>query len=191
MAPLLVVEDEAVAGAGAEPEHPTREFAISRFGNRLWPFLRFGRAISERLARVVEGFRMHVLVAHRELHEIRISLASRDPVDQSVGDFLAVGERVAERRQRQLPARVVGHGGGVVEAVGVRQNRRSLLARAPEAPPLLEPGDMTYLPARRIDDREPRPELALAGEVVGDAPGAAAGRPQLLEQRFGLHARLV
>ena len=31
---------------------------------------------------------------------------------------------------------------------------------------------MPDFPARRIDDRELRPELALAGEVVGHAPRA-------------------
>jgi hypothetical protein len=41
---------------------------------------------------------------------------------------------------------------------------------------------MADFPARRIDDREARAELALAAEVVGDAAGVLARRFQLVEQ---------
>jgi hypothetical protein len=37
---------------------------------------------------------------------------------------------------------------------------------------------MTDFPARRIDDRELRPELALAGEIVRDAPGVVPRCPE-------------
>jgi hypothetical protein len=46
---------------------------------------------------------------------------------------------------------------------------------------------MPDFPTRRIDDRELRAELALAAEVVGDAPEVRARRAQLFDQ-FGRHA---
>ena len=41
---------------------------------------------------------------------------------------------------------------------------------------------MPDFPARRIDDREHRPELALAAQVVGDAPGVLARGFQRLDK---------
>ena len=84
---------------------------------------------------------------------------------------------VARRREvgkRQIPARVVRHGGGVVEGVRARQDRlgeRSAFAPA-QAPALLEPGDVPDLPLRRIDDVELRPEQSLALEVARHQLGA-------------------
>jgi hypothetical protein len=46
---------------------------------------------------------------------------------------------------------------------------------------------MPDLPARRIDDREQRPELALAAEAVRDGAGARAAGAQLGDQGVGLH----
>ena len=41
---------------------------------------------------------------------------------------------------------------------------------------------MTEFPARRVDDRKLRAELALTRQVVGDAPRMLAGGAQLLGQ---------
>ncbi len=41
---------------------------------------------------------------------------------------------------------------------------------------------MTDFPARRVDDRELRTELALARQIVGEAPRMLAGGAQLLGQ---------
>ena len=46
---------------------------------------------------------------------------------------------------------------------------------------------MTDFPARRIDDREHRAELALAFEIVGDKPGTAARVAELCKE-IGAHA---
>src|SRR2546430_11398254 len=46
----------------------------------------------------------------------------------------------------------------------VRQNR--FAPSAPQAPELLKPAYMTQLPARWIDDRQPRAELARPAEVI-------------------------
>jgi hypothetical protein len=47
---------------------------------------------------------------------------------------------------------------------------------------------MADFPPRRVDDRELWAELAIAREVVGDAPGSFAGIAQLRDQRIGVHA---
>ena len=46
---------------------------------------------------------------------------------------------------------------------------------------------MPHFPARRIDDREQRAELALAGEVVDHAPRALARCAQVPDQLGGVH----
>src|ERR1700751_5034351 len=94
-----------------------------------------------------------------------------------------VASRAKYARSGSPPAPVVRHGGRVVECCGVRQNR--LAPRAPEAPEFLKPAHMAQLPARWIDDRQLRAELARPAEVIRDATGMRAGRLQFLEQ--GLH----
>src|SRR5205823_3131614 len=123
------------------------------------------RRIAERLPRVVEGFGVHLLVARRQANEIRVGPVYT--VDDAIEHRLAIRNRVLERGQRQSPALVVRHGRRVVERVGVGQNR-ARLGLTPEAPIFLEPTDMAHFPARRIDDRKLRPELALARKVVDD-----------------------
>jgi hypothetical protein len=130
---------------------------------------------------------MHFLVPQGELGEVEIGAAAFELVRYPVQNRFPIGQCLPKRRQRQAPARVVRHGGRVVERVGVGQNRRPGFAALPQAPELLEPAHMTHLPARRIDDRQQRAELALAGEVVDHAPRALARFAQLPDQVGGFH----
>ena len=177
VAPFFVVEREPFAALRAQPEEPSRVFVITAVQD--------GRSlirsrITQGLPGVMKGLGMHQLVAQRQLDEIDIN--GREVAHNAFKDRIAVRERVREGRQGQGPTCRMRHGGGVVQGIGVGQNRRARLRAAAQAPELLEPADMTKFPARRVDDRELRAELALTRQVVGDAPRMLAGGAQLLGQ---------
>jgi hypothetical protein len=122
VAPLLVVEGEAGIARGAEAEETAAErhvpFPDERTRRRIRPW------IAERLSRVMESLGVHKLVTQRQLHEVRIDFVER--ALQPGQDLVAVRNRVGKGRERQPPARRMRHRRGVVELIGVRQNRRAL-----------------------------------------------------------------
>src|SRR3979490_709876 len=177
MAPFFVVEGEPGAGPRPELEAPPGELGIARdaVAGKSARSRELRRRIAERLARVVEGFGVHVLVPRGEPGKIREFRLGDGPyaLDHSAQHLVAVLESARERRQRQRPALVVRHGGRVVQSVGVRQNR--FAPRAPQAPEFLKPSYMTQLPARWVDGRQLRAELARPAEIIRDATGMRPG----------------
>ena len=175
--PLLVVEDEALLVApGAEAERAAGELQEfrSRVAMNCDPGSEFGLGVAVGLVGVVQRLGVHVLVQRGEAHEVGERLVV-GLARQAVQRFLQHGTEVAacgrQARQRQIPARVVRDGRGVIERIGIRQDRgREFPAIAPaQAPMLLEPADVTDLPERWIDDREPRTAQLLAVKPRRDA----------------------
>src|ERR1051325_11914140 len=175
MAPLLVVEHETFARSRPEAEDSTcvLDIACRALCNGWLRAFRF--RIRERLPGVVEGLRVHILVAPGELDEIWIRIPFLNTGDEPLGDLVAIREGVLKRWKRETPARGMSHLGRVVEPVGILQDRGPVLARVPQAPPLLEPADMADLPARRGDGREARTEFAVAVPPLGDPARVGAG----------------
>ncbi len=109
---------------------------------------------------VGEGLSVHVFVEGCE--ERKVSVLTRRAlgvqlVEGVVEDAIHVGQGVFAREQGQVPSGVLGDLHGVVEFVGVLEHGRTVretpvLVVAPEEPVLFEPGEMTYLPQRRVDD---------------------------------------
>ncbi len=151
--------------------------------------------VAERLPRIVKRFRMHVLVEEHQLHEIEKPLVVRLPFEarqHALENAILIFERGRKARQRQIPARVVLDLRGIVERVGTLEQalRERLVGAQPQAPALLEPGDVPQLPQHGIDDRELWTEQLRTLEVAGEEPGAPPGIAQLLRQRFGKHGRV-
>src|SRR5713101_8462881 len=108
MAPLFVVERELRVAGGAEAKRAAAELDVARRAGWLGSGSRARRhRIAERLARVVERFRVHLLVPRDEAREVGIILATDHPEarEQPRQDLLAIGQRVGKRRQAKLPAR--------------------------------------------------------------------------------------
>src|SRR5205085_1869024 len=75
---------------------------------------------------------------------------AREAIERLFQHGAQIRARRGKARERQVPARVVRHGGGVVERVGVREDRRRERALLPaQAPVLLEPADVADLPERQ------------------------------------------
>src|SRR6266540_7383785 len=117
MAPLFVIERELRVAGGAEAKCAAGELDVARRAGWLGSgSTARRRRIAERLARVVKRFRVHLLVPRGEAREVGVSLATcGEALKQTGQNFLAIGQRVGERRQGKLPARVVRHGGRVVQ----------------------------------------------------------------------------
>src|SRR5882672_3659153 len=117
MAPFFVVEGEPWAGARPELEAPPGELGIARdaVAGKTARSRELRRRIAERLARVVEGFGVHVLVPRGEPRKIRKVRLAAGPYarDHSTQHLVAVLESAGERRKRQAPAVVVRHGSRV------------------------------------------------------------------------------
>jgi len=75
-----------------------------------------------------------------------------------------------------VPAPVVCHSGGIVERIGIAQERFSAFAMAQDEM-LVEPGDVADLPEQRIDDVEPRPNKLLRRQPGNEGESAATAVP--------------
>ena len=133
---------------------------------------------------VVQRLGMHVFVQGGELDEVAQALVVRLAREALEGFFqhvAEVDEGRGQARQRQAPARIVRHGRRVVERIRVIQDRGTerFAFLVAQAPVFLEPADVADFPERRIDDRELRPEEALAVERRADAREVIPGREQI------------
>lgn len=154
---------------------------ITRFyGRWLWSFNRdlllpypdLRRRITESLAGISQRFRVHVFVEEDEMQKIvpiESLVRSRRHVPRlGPRDFIKHSLHVVESfgagRKRQIPSRIVRNARGIIERIAVLHNRGAA-EQMPQHPELLEEGDVSYLPAHRIDDREPGPNQLLVGEV--------------------------
>src|SRR2546425_2664780 len=101
VAPFLVVERELRAGARAELEAPSGELGVARdaVAGKSARGRDLRRRIAERLARVVEGFGVHVLVPRGEpgkIREVRLA-AGAYALDYPAQHLVAVLESARER----------------------------------------------------------------------------------------------
>jgi len=135
---------------------------------------------------------VHVFVKNRELGEIVqfavFRLAFQAP-QHALQYFGLVGTGCFQIGEGQAPARIVRHFRRVVQSVAAAHDgfHSRVLPPAPQAPVLLEPGDVSQLPQRRIDDCKLGPEQPLAVEIVGDARKMPAARTQLAGEGIGVH----
>ena len=182
--PLLVVEHEGLAGLRAEQERAagngdvSGQVAAARDRRRGVGEPR--RGVPERLARERHRLEVHVLVEDAQRDEVRIRVAALDERPDAGFDVPQVCGGLREVRERQLPARVVRDGGGVVEGVAVGTERRPP-GRVAQHPALLEPGDVAELPEGRVHDGEPRSQELRVGQRRRELQRATSG----IGDRFG------
>ena len=193
MLPLLVVEYEARVRSGAEIECTAREFGVAardRAG-RMGSGRHAGCVVSPGLAHVVKCFGVHVLMPRRELREVGLGFARIrcQSFKRAIEHRVAITLCRVESGKIEVPARVVRHGGRVIERIGRGQTRRPgrAIIRSAQAPILLEPADMTDFPARRIGDADARPEFPRAAQVVGHGAQPRASGSQFRARGSGFH----
>ena len=90
--------------------------------------------------------------------EIRVDGATGQSGDWvEPGDRIDVAEAVLSRRERQVPARVMGNSHRIVQCVGIGSKRFATAAVA-QVPLLVEPGNMRQFPDEWIDDSQAGPQ---------------------------------
>src|SRR5262249_31555831 len=204
MRPLLVVEDEARIIGAAEHESAARNIRIAEPRVRSPGFSRnvrlrtvpaeAGTTNGERLPRISDRFAVHVFVEQREFEEIRfvaaagvaqIAGALHRLFNHAVENSAHVGDRLPLRRQRQVPARVVGHAGRIIKLIWVEMWRgpyRFEAAQMAQEPELLEESHVRNLPTQRIYDGETRPNHLLVVQIGDEVEQARAGLLKMADQ---------
>ena len=196
MRPFLVVEDERLALGAAQEEGATGHSGVARPGTRVGiagsATGNAGSGIAERLARVEERLAVHVLVKGRQAIEVARMVAERPAREtgqhrllrprQVREGFLPVGEW-------QVPPDGVGNGRGVVEAVGVGEQRRARRIESPKSEVVVKPGDVARRPEERIDAVEARGHELLVGEPIDQAQGPRVRVDQYLREDSALQHR--
>src|SRR5262249_30240169 len=96
-----------------------------------------------------------------------------------------VGDRLPLRRQRQFPARVVGHASRIIKLIRVEMGRgpyRVEAAQMAQGPELLEEGHVRNLPAQRVHDGETRPNHLLVVQIGDEVEQARARFLKMADQ---------
>ena len=128
---------------------------------------------------------MHVLV--KDGQEREIDFIGTRPLCQSLQHLLLNQSHVAKRlfacRQGQVPARVVSHGGGVVQPVRIGLQGVALVGVA-QHPLLLEPAQVADLPKQRVYGRQRRAAQLVVVQVGDQLERTAAGVLHPLSERI-------
>ena len=140
----------------------------------------------------MKRFGVHVFVENcelREVNQLAILRLALQPLPHALQDLRLVGKCRLEAGQRQVPARAVRDLRRVVERVAAAHETvgDDAFAAAPQAPILLEPGDVPQLPQRWVDDGELRPQQPAAIEAGGDARKMIAAGAQFGGKCGGIH----
>ena len=114
------------------------------------------RGIAEDLSRIVKCFAVHVFMKHREFGEVAqcfvVRLAFQSPQD-AFEHIRQIALCRLDIGQRQIPTCPMGHSRGVVEHVGVCENRWQEFfvgVANTQTPIFLEPAEVADFPKWRI-----------------------------------------
>ena len=103
---------------------------------------------------------MHVLVEGGELVDVAVVLVGHvvgKAREARLQHVVHVGKRDVQFHERQVPARVVVDGYGIVNAVAGWMDG-IVAVEAAQDEPLREPSNMADFPPEGVDDGEPRPD---------------------------------
>ena len=174
MRPLLVVEDEWLAGIGAEHEGAAGDGDVVRAELGIEGRRARGRREARR-ARVAQGLEdrrqvlgVHVLVQRGQRVEVDVVVTRRaglEPCHAPPQHLRDVCERGGARRKAVIPASRVGHVEGVVDRIRAGQDAVGAAAPA-QQPVLLEPADVAHLPDRRLEEMPARAEHLRVRQIV-------------------------
>ncbi len=160
MGPFLVVEQEGRAWRGAQHELAARHLGEAgmgpgaALGRDVRRHGEIGRRVGQGLAGPKECLGVHVLVEDAELVQeaaLFVDLAPVQALAQGVehGPHVVVNLRHLE--ERQVPARFVVHGNGIVELVRLGAEEAVLAVELAQDEEFVEIGDVADLPAQRVD----------------------------------------
>ena len=189
--PLFVVKAKALAGARTDCR-AAGVHADILLRQRARQKLRCRRRKTQRLPGITKGLVVHVVVQQRELCKISHFIFKRlfrQQRQAAIEHGLGVAARRGKVGQVKIPARVVRDARRVVPAVGVLDYGSHGKIAATMQPEFLEPGHVTELPQRRINNGQQRHLQRLRGKTRGELPRCLLRLGQRRAQRGGVRMR--